>query len=192
MHARAYYIVNGITLYRLITAPLLIVLIFTRQYDLFKWLLAVSFFTDAIDGWMARHYHVESVVGARLDSIADDCTMVAGITGMIVLKQAFFQQQLDWMILLLTIFLVQTSLAIIRYGKITSFHTYAAKSAAVLQGIFLLLLFFLPEPIDLLFYITASVTAFELFEETLLVLLIPKWQTNIKGLYWVLKRKQYQ
>jgi phosphatidylglycerophosphate synthase len=185
-----YYFVNGITLYRLIAAPLLVVLIFSQQLDLFKWLFGFSFFTDVLDGWLARRYKVASKWGARLDSIADDLTIVAGITGLIVLKPEFFKQELPVIIFLLVLFLIQTILAFIRYGKISSFHTYAAKISALFQGSFLILLFFLSEPIYILFYIAVVVTALDLIEEIILVSLLSEWETDVKGLYWVRKRKR--
>lgn len=189
MNKYSYYFVNGITVYRLIAAPVLVLLIFNRQPDLFKWLLGFSFFTDLIDGWLARRYKVNSALGAKLDSIADDLTVVAGITGVIVLKPEFFKQQMVLVILLGALFMLQIILALIRYGKISSFHTYTAKIAALLQGSFLILFFFLPEPVYSLFYITAFVTAIDLVEEIILVILLPEWKTNVKGLYWVIKRK---
>ena len=185
-----YYFVNGITIYRMMAVPLLVFLIFSRQLDLFKWLFGFSFLTDVLDGWLARRYNVASKLGAKLDSIADDLTIVVGITGLIVLKPDFFKQELPVIIFLLVLFLIQTILAFIRYGKISSFHTYAAKISALFQGSFLILLFFLREPIYILFYIAAFVTALDLIEEIILVSLLPEWETDVKGLYWVRKRKR--
>ncbi|WP_432328489.1 hypothetical protein ACRQ5D_04690 [Mucilaginibacter sp. P25] len=83
---------------------------------------------------------------------------------------------------------MQNCMALIRYGKLTSFHTYAAKVASVLQGVFLVLVFFLPEPVPFLFYLTAGLTIIDLAEEILLVLILPQWQANVKGLYWMLRQ----
>jgi cardiolipin synthase len=80
--------------------------------------------------------------------------------------------------------------ALVRYGRQTSFHTLLAKVAAVLQAAFLLLLFFLPQPLIILFYVTAAVTALDLVEETILVALLPHWQANVKGLYSIRRRKR--
>jgi CDP-diacylglycerol--glycerol-3-phosphate 3-phosphatidyltransferase len=182
--------VNGITLYRMAAAPLLLLLIINHQPGIFKWLLAVSFLTDAIDGQLARRYKVVSVLGAKLDSLADNLTIVVAITGIIVFKSAFLRQENRLIILLLTLYVLQTIFAVARYGKISSFHTYAAKTAAILQGIFLLLLFFIDEPVYLLFYITAAVTSIELLEEIILVGMLPQWKSDVKGLYWVLKRRE--
>jgi len=186
-HNRSYYVVNGITLYRLVAAPFLIFLIIFQKPDLFKWLLPVSFFTDAIDGFIARRYNAISVFGSKLDSIADDLTIVAAIVGAIVFKHGFLGQEISFIIPLLALYLIQNILALIRYRKTSSFHTYIAKAAAVLQGIFLILLFFLPQPLYILFYVMTIVTMLDLLEEAILVLILPKWQTDVKGVYWVIK-----
>lgn len=190
MNKRIYYIVNAVTFYRTIAAPFLIFLIIYEQMGWFRWLLALSFFTDTIDGYLARRFKVVSIAGARLDSIGDDLTVIAGTIGMIAFKAAFLKQEIFLIILLWSLFALQTVLAFIKFGKMTSFHTYAAKAAAVLQGIFLILLFFLPNPVYELFYAAAFVTTFELTEEIIITLWLPKWKTNVKGLYWILRQKK--
>jgi cardiolipin synthase len=189
-HRQSYYVINGITMYRVVTAPLLLVLLFTHHYDLFKWLLAISFFTDFIDGYLARKYKVSSIFGTRLDSIGDDLTIVVAMIGFFVMNPDFIKQQIILFILIFLLFIVQTIFAVSRYGKITSFHTYLAKIAAILQGVFLLLFFFTGKPNIFLFYAAAIITMLELIEETILVYLLPQWKTNVKGLYPVLKNKK--
>lgn len=186
----SYYVINGITLYRIVTAPLLLVLLFLKQYDLFKWLLAVSFFTDLIDGFLARKYKVTSILGTKLDSIGDDLTVAVAVTGLFVIFPEFIRQQKWVFIILLALFIIQMVYAFTRYGKMTNFHTWLAKTAALLQGIFLLLTFFTGQPYLLLFYTAAIVTMLELIEEIILVYLLPEWKTNVRGLYWVLTRKK--
>ena len=192
MRKRSYYLINAITMYRLIAAPVLIILLLNNEKELFKWLIALSFFTDMIDGMLARKFKVNSVFGAKLDSIADDVTVVAGIFGLIILKPDFLRDQLTFIIILLVIFLIQVCVAIFRYGKLTSFHTYAAKLAALFQGVFLIFSFFLPNPPLYLFYATILITAIDLIEEIILVILNPVWKTDIKGIYWFLKDSQRQ
>ena len=190
MEKTSYYIINAITVYRVLSAPVLFLLIITKQTELFKWLLALSFFTDAIDGYLARRYQVTSVAGARLDSLGDDFTVLAGIIGLFVLRNDFISRQYLWVAVLLVLLAVQVIAAFWRYGKMTSFHTWLAKSAAVLQGIFLISAFFMSEPSRLLFYVAVAVTALELLEEIVLVFLLQVWKVNVKGLYWVLKQQQ--
>jgi cardiolipin synthase len=190
MVRRSFYIVNGITLYRLIAAPVMIILIFTGNIEIFKWLLPVSFFTDMVDGYLARKFKVISIIGTKLDSIADDLTIVAAIVGLFVLEPQFIREEIIWIVVLLVLFLFQTILALIKYHKLSGFHTYSAKVSALLQGCFLILIFLLSEPVYPLFYLASISTSIDLVEEILLIFLLPKWEADVKGVYWVLKRKQ--
>ena len=187
-HKQAWYVINGITLYRIIAAPILLVLLFTKQYDIFKWLLGVSFFTDLIDGHLARKYKVTSIMGTKLDSIGDDLTVLVGLIALFVLKLDFIKQHIIILIILLVLFLVQTTFAFIKYRKMTNFHTLLAKTAALLQGVFLIFVFFTEQPSLILFYAAIIVTLLELIEEIILVGMLPQWQANVKGIYWALKK----
>ena len=186
----SYYIINGITLYRIITFPLLIYFIIIDRQDIFKWLLACSFFTDAIDGVLARKFLVTSLFGAKIDSIGDDLTVLAGLIGMIVFKPEFLREEYILILVVIVLFLIQLTLALVKYRKITTFHTYSAKVAAILQGSFLILFFFLPEPLYPLFYAALFVTALDIIEEITLVILLPQPKANVKGLYWVVKKQK--
>lgn len=185
MHKTGFYIVNGITLYRLMAAFFLLYLVVAGQLDLFKWMLAISFFTDAADGFLARRWDVVTETGSRLDSIADDLTVLMAIVGMCVFLPEFVRSQLPLIFVLTGMYLLQLLLALLRYGKPTSFHTYLAKVAAAMQGVFLILLFFLPQPVVGLFYLAAAITFLDLAEEIVLVLLLPEWKSDVKGLYWL-------
>ena len=190
MKSNSYYIINGITLYRVLAAPFLLFLVITKQSDVFKWLLFFSFFTDAIDGYLARRYKVVSIMGAKLDSLGDDLTVIVGIIGLIILRPGFISEVLPWLLFLLILFIIQIICAFTRYGKTTSFHTYFAKLAAIFQGSFLILAFFLPEPSRLLFYAAVVITAIDLIEEIILTFMLAEWKTDVKGVYWVLKQKK--
>ena len=185
MHTTGYYLVNAVTLYRAVSSVFLLYFIWTRNVEVFKWLLAISFFTDAIDGFLARKFRVSSIMGARLDSLADDLTLLMGILGIFRFEPEFVQQQLAWIIILIAMYLIQTTMALVRYGRVSSFHTYMAKGAAILQGSFLILLFFLPEWPLALFHFAAVFTILDLIEEIILVIVLPEWKTDVKGLYWV-------
>ena len=189
MQKRSYYIVNGITLWRVLMAPLVIFLAIKGEETLFKWFLAISFLTDAVDGTLARRYHISSKIGARLDSIGDDLTILAAFAGMLVFHPDFVRRELTLLIILGGLYLIQVVLALYRYKKMTAFHTILAKVAAISQAVFLLALFFWPEAPRLLFYAAIMLTALDLVEEIVLVLLLRKWRADVKGVYWLLKNK---
>lgn len=124
-----------------------------------------------------------------MDSLGDDLTVLAGTVGLFFFKLEFLKEQWIFFVILLVLFIIQVLTAFYKFGKTTSFHTYFAKLAAILQGCFLILVFFTPEPWLPLFYAAIGITMIELIEEIILVFVVPKWETDIKGLYWVLKKK---
>jgi len=180
--------VTMITLYRTVAFPFLLVLVFIDRFDIFKWLLILSFLTDAVDGFLARKFNANSVLGAKLDSIGDDLTILAAIIGLAVAKAEFLKT--EWLIFTipLSLFFIQLVVALIKYRKMSSFHTYLAKTAAVLQGFFLCSIFLFEQPAYWLFYTTALITTLELMEEIMIVFVLREWKTNVRGLYWVLKK----
>jgi len=183
MYRKSYYIINGITLYRLISAPILLLVIILGWQDVFRILLALSLFTDAIDGFLARRFKVTSRFGARVDSIADDLTMAAAIVAIILFHPSFLKHELAFIIPVFVVYLLQMIAALLRYKAPTSFHTYSAKTATILQGIFLLLFFFLDGNFYFLFRLVTIMTGLSLLEEFIIVLLLPKPRSDVKGLF---------
>ena len=182
-----FYLVNSLTWYRLVTAPILLALVIGHQWSFFKWLLVASFITDATDGILSRSYKVNSERGSMLDSIADDLTIIAAIAGVLAYRPQFVPQHITSVSLLLFCYLFQLTVALARYHKMSSFHTYLSKLAAILQGIFLVAFFFLPEVSDWLFFTVVWTTITALAEETILVIVLPQWKANVKGIYWLVK-----
>jgi phosphatidylglycerophosphate synthase len=185
----SYYFINAITMYRLVSAPFLLLLVAMGQHEWFKWLIAFSFFTDAIDGPLSRKYKVTSIFGSRLDSVADDATVLVSTIALWIIQPHFFLE--NWMIVagLLALFGIQTVAALIAYKKVTSFHTYLAKTAAVAQAGFFISAFFGFQFSQWLFVLATLITAAQLIEEIVLVILLPEWKTDVKGLYWVLRSR---
>jgi phosphatidylglycerophosphate synthase len=185
----SYYIINGITLYRLVSAPLLLLLAIRGELTWFRWLIAISFFTDAIDGPLSGKFKVTSVFGSRLDSVADDATVLVSTFGLWIIFPEFFKQ--NWMIIAgpFGLFGIQMVAALIAYKKVTSFHTYLAKTAAVAQGLFFISIFFDFSFVYFLFITSVAITALQLIEEIIIVIVLPKWEANVKGLYWVLRSR---
>jgi|SRR5688572_23497102 len=185
----AYYAIHGITLYRLISAPVLLLLASQNLLVWFRWLMALSFFTDAIDGPLSRKYNVTSVFGARLDSVADDATVFMSMVALWIINPEFVLTHWIPLAIVFSLFGLQTLVAWVAYKRVTSFHTNMAKMAAVAQAIFFILIFFRIEPIEFSFYTAVILTSVQLVEEIILVLVLPQWKANVKGLYWVLSNR---
>jgi len=185
----AYYLINGITLYRVVAAPFLLGLLLSGPPVWFKWMVALSFFTDMIDGVLARFFRVNSMLGARLDSIGDDLTVLITTAGLLMIKPELLTEQWMWLLPLVILFLIQTAYALYRYKRISSFHTRLAKLAAFAQGLFLLTFWFFDTIHYPLFYTAVIITMLELAEEIVLVAWFKEWTTDVKGLYWAWKKR---
>lgn len=65
------YIPNVLTSLRLVMIPIIIFLGIIRSYKLLIIISILTIFTDTLDGFLARRWHVESKLGALLDAFAD-------------------------------------------------------------------------------------------------------------------------
>lgn len=185
----SYYVVNGITMYRLASAPVLLLLAYLGYHDLFKWLIAFSFFTDAIDGPISRKYKVTSVFGAKLDSVADDATVVVATIALWFINPEFIKGHWPAIVVMVGFLAIQITAALIAYGKVTSFHTYLAKTAAVAQALFFFTIYFNTPLVEASFYLAIGISILQLIEEIIMVILLPEWKSDVKGLYWILKER---
>lgn len=182
-------LVNCITLYRVLAAPVLFYYLLNNELDIFKWMLLVSFFSDAIDGYLARKLNASTSLGSMLDSIGDALTILVAVTGAIYTRPGFVAEQSVVITCVCSLYAFQMLYAFIRYKKLSSFHTDLAKISAVMQGAFLISLFFFNDIFYPLFYCASALTTIELIEEIILIYLIPKWEVDVRGLYWHIVNK---
>jgi len=181
--------VNGLTWYRLLAVPILVTLLIAGRMEVFKWMLALSFITDAVDGILARKYKVTTRRGARLDSLADDLTVTVAIVGLVAKDWLFLAARAQLVAGLLLLYFSELLFGLVRYGKITSFHTWLAKAAAVIQAVFLCTFFFY-DAVKWLFDLAVALTALELIEELVMIALLRKYLVNVPGLIWALRLRR--
>lgn len=182
---REYNIADWFSFYRILAAPILLILLILDERVFFSWMLLISYSTDMIDGFLARKLQISSSRGAQIDSLGDQLTLVLGLTGLVVFETDFIRENYLLIMIPLGLYFLQMILAFIRYKKSTAFHTYLAKLSALLQGVFILgLLFF--GPIYPLFYLTVFLGIVETLEEIALIFLYKDWTADVKGLYWAL------
>ena len=177
-----FNIADWFSFYRIFAAPFLILLIWLDQRELFSWFLLVSYATDAIDGFLARKLRITSPRGSQLDSLGDQVTLIIGFLGLLQFEFDFIKEHYQLILVPFALYCIQMILAFIKYGKATAFHTYLAKSSAVIQATFILwLLFFYP--VYWLFYLMIVLGIIETMEEILLIFMYPKWVEGIKGYF---------
>jgi len=84
------YIPNLLTCLRILFTPVVIYLGLTNHYIILIILASIIAFTDAIDGFLARRWHVVSELGAKLDAIADKMLAIGLLIILIIKNHAFF------------------------------------------------------------------------------------------------------
>jgi cardiolipin synthase (CMP-forming) len=68
---------NLISLARLLAVPLAVWLILTDRYGTAFWLFVAAGVSDAIDGFIAKHFSARTVLGGYLDPLADKALLMS-------------------------------------------------------------------------------------------------------------------
>jgi CDP-diacylglycerol--glycerol-3-phosphate 3-phosphatidyltransferase len=142
-----------------------------------------------IDGILARGLNITSARGSQLDSIGDQMTFIVGLIGLCVFEWDFIISNYLAILAALIPYAIQMGIAFWKYGRVTSFHTYLAKTSAIVQAVFILWLLFFG-PIYWLFYTMIVLAIVETIEEIALVFMYDNWVAGVKGIYWALKDKR--
>ena len=178
---------NAISLCRLLATPVLLAAALQRRPTLFAWLLLACLLSDIADGLLARFLRLQSPFGAALDSTADILVTVIGAVGAITMQWPFVVAHAWQLELLAGLFVGEVLISLVRYRRLSSFHTYLVRVSAYAQGAFLLSLFFWGYSAPL-FYFMWIVSCAGQIEEWALLALLPRWTSDVRGVYWVLRR----
>lgn len=184
-----YNIADWFSFYRVAAIPLLVLLLWLGQRELFTWFLLISYSTDAIDGYLARKLKISSARGSQLDSIGDQLTFTMGLIGLINFESVFINANLVLILVAFVPYLLQMGIAFLKYGKTTAFHTYLAKASAVVQAAFIIWLLFFG-PVYWLFYFMIVLGLLETLEEITLIFMYENWVADVKGIFFALKDKR--
>jgi CDP-diacylglycerol--glycerol-3-phosphate 3-phosphatidyltransferase len=180
---------NTLSLARLLAVPVLAAFAALGRETAFTWVLIPALLSDIVDGLVARLYGLESRLGAMLDSVADTLLMFVSLYGL----WTFFPEVVKghaWLVgTAVGLWLLEDALALVRYGRLSSFHTVLSKIVANLLGFFIGWLFLFGfEPWMLYLAMGASIVAS--LEEIALVARLPRWRADVRGLWWVLREER--
>jgi len=180
---------NLITISRLLAFPLILYFAISGKETLFAVFLVVNLVSDAIDGFVARRFNMETEIGARLDSFADNLTYVLVFIGIYVFKLEEFLPYIVSFLFFICILFLTVIFSLIKFRRFPSLHLYSTKIGGYLQGAFFICLFTIGF-ITPFYYFVISWGILGAFECIAIQILIPEMQSNVKGLYWVLKEKK--
>lgn len=180
---------NFLSLYRLMMFPVLVYWILTQQEHLFALFFCINLVTDILDGLIARWFQLETELGAKLDSLADNGTYICAFWGIFAFKQTELGDGIYALLPFLLLFLAGVFISFIKFKQWPSLHLYSSKIGGYVQGIYFFVLFaWSHQPV--LFAAAVIIGYLSWTEEILVLLQLKKMKSNAKGLYWVLKEKR--
>ena len=183
------FVPNLLSGLRLLAVPVLLVLAVQRQETAFAWLLIVAMLSDIADGWIARASGSETKTGAFLDSVADSAVMFVAVYGLWVFHRNVMTQHALSCGTAVGLWALENVVALARYGRLSSFHTYLSKVVANVLGIFVAVLFLIGY-YPWMFYLAIGLTILSSLEELALLAVIDEWRSDVRGLWWVLRGKE--
>ncbi len=171
---------------RALAVPVLFVLAIGEQRAAFTWVLIPALLSDIFDGLIARAFHLESRIGAALDSVADSLMMFVAVFGIWVFHPDVIRDHAWLCSTAVGLWALEDVLALLRYRRLSSFHTYLSKIVANLLGLCVGWLFLFGfEP--WLLYLAAGTSIIASLEELVLLKVLPEWRADVRGLWWVLR-----
>ncbi|MGD8275274.1 MAG: CDP-alcohol phosphatidyltransferase family protein [Thiohalocapsa sp.] len=179
---------NLLSAFRLVAAPVLLLLALQGHREAFLWLLAVAFFTDAIDGTLARLTGQASRFGAMLDSWADVAVYAAVAVSMLLLWPGLVREEGIAFGAVVASFVVPALVGLLRFRRFTSYHTRLVKVAVAASavGLFLLLLDLAAWP----FRVAAVLATLAALEEIAITLVLDEERSNVGSLLHVLRARR--
>jgi CDP-diacylglycerol--glycerol-3-phosphate 3-phosphatidyltransferase len=178
---RVVNIPNLLSMVRLVVVPFEFWFAWNGERIPFLSLLGLALFTDSIDGAIARRLKQDSILGARLDSLGDMATYVSLPVCALWLWPDTMRQERFFVILGILSYVVPILAGLLRYRRVTSYHTWGAKLSAVLMGGAVLGMFLFDWRWP--FRIFTPVAALAGLEEVLITLTLPFWSANVPSLW---------
>jgi CDP-diacylglycerol--glycerol-3-phosphate 3-phosphatidyltransferase len=180
---------NALSVYRIAAAPAILYGLFSDHRLLFAWLIIINLATDALDGFIARHWKLETSLGAKLDSLGDLTTDFLALLGLLVLEHPFMRNHILAIGLLFGIYMASQVLSVLRFHRLVALHLLSSKLTNILLAVFFTT-YFLVAYVPVLFYAVIVVGILDGIEDLVVLCLVKEHRENARGLYWVLKERQ--
>lgn len=166
---------------RLALTPVLFALAWHGEATVFLVCLAGALLSDAVDGWLARRLARKSDLGTRLDSWADIALCLSIPLEVWWLWPDLVLREVEFIGVVVACYVAPTLLALMKYRRLPSYHTWMAKLAGVLMGTGGLVL--LAGGPAWAFHLAAFAVFIEAIEEIAVTAILPRWRPNVPS-FW--------
>lgn len=180
----------ALTIFRICSAPVLVVLAARRQERWFIGLAVAALLSDVLDGMLARRLGAASETGRLLDSWADLLIALVAFVGATMLWPETMRQEAIYFALVLTALVTPNAYALLRFRRLLGYHTISAKASGALLSVGAVLLFVGVTPV--VFRIAAIVELVVAAEYIAISMLLPDWTGGMKSLWhaWQMRRQR--
>jgi CDP-diacylglycerol--glycerol-3-phosphate 3-phosphatidyltransferase len=169
---------------RIVVAPILLIIAWQHLPKLFLAILAASLLSDAIDGLVARRLKVTTETGAKLDSWGDFITYLAVPLCAWWLWPEILQREMFFIVTGIAFYLLPIFAGFIKFKRLPSYHTWAAKILAVLMCLAIFILFI--TGIAWPFRFAVILQCFVSIEEIAITLCLTEQRCNIPSFWHLL------
>jgi CDP-diacylglycerol--glycerol-3-phosphate 3-phosphatidyltransferase len=172
---------TALTVFRLCSAPVLMVLAAMGKERFFLWLAIAALLSDVLDGALARRLGASSETGRLLDSWADLLIALVSFAGATLLWPDTMRQEAGYFALVLAALVIPNAWGLLRFRRLLGYHTVSAKSSGVLLAVGAVLLFtgLTPLPFRLAAFVELAVAA----EYIAISLIVPEWTSEMKSVW---------
>jgi CDP-diacylglycerol--glycerol-3-phosphate 3-phosphatidyltransferase len=178
---------NAVSCLRLALVPLLIALAWRQQSNAFLFALVISFLTDIADGLLARWLKRTTELGAKLDSWGDFATYAALPFCGWWLQPETLRHEVLWLGIGIFSYVAAVAAGFLKFGRLTSYHTWSGKIAAWIVGGAILLFFASGSGWPL--RVAMPIVILTSLEEIIITMALPNSQANVPSLWHALKRR---
>ncbi len=147
---------------------------------LFVPLFLLAGLSDALDGLAARALKAESLRGCVLDGYADIALYAGAAVCACLLYPAVIKGHMYWLVGLLFLQFASWGFSLVKFRRMTSYHTYSAKAWAIMLFASLALLFAFGSTLLLVPMFVVGIISN--IEEILITHVMPYWKGDIASL----------
>jgi phosphatidylglycerophosphate synthase len=147
--------------------------------------LVFTLATDVADGFLARRLGCQSELGAKLDSRADLLLYATLPVFAWWLWPDLLRREAGYLVVALAAFALPIGIGWLRFGQLTSYHTWAAKGTSVLMGVGMLSLFTGGPAWP--FHLAVVALLCEGIEEIAITALLPAWRADVPTLWHAIR-----
>lgn len=179
---------NLVSMIRILVAPLLFVFAFLQMPTWFLVALVFSAFTDVVDGYIARRFNMITPLGAHLDSWGDFTIYSTMAICAWILWPEITQRELVYYAMILFSLLLPTLIGLIKFGKLTGYHTWSVKIAVFVTFVGYIALY--AEIASWPFVVASLLCVIAGIEEIMITLVLREERTDVRSILAALRNRE--